>query len=344
MNIKLNNISSLDLFRGIAAYGVAICHFYYYLYNLNNFQFYSIFFVEFFFVLSGFVLTPQLQRVYNNTKDIKIFYFRRWLRTIPPYLIALVCYSIAFSKFDIDTLKYLLFIQNIFNNFVESDYFYIAWSLSIEEFFYLVFPIFLIVFNKRKFIYIVILFILIIYGIKFAYLLLNNADGEFYRIGTFLRLDSIAFGILIRIYFNKIRNSFMNMLSIILVVFSFHYFSQNYENLTTVELFLFVLLIQYFSVNMIIIFVNFDKLITNTFLIGFFSILSKQTYSVFLFHFLIIYLISLNSFLLNNEFIFIFYLIFLFLFSIFFYYIFEKNIMENRPAYKDKDISQRDPQ
>ena len=126
MNIKLNNISSLDLFRGIAAYGLAICHFYYYLYNLNNFQFYSIFFVDFFFVLSGFVLTPQLQRVYNNTKNIKIFYFRRWLRTIPPYLIALVCYSIAFSKFDIDTLKYLLFIQNIFNNFVEFDYFYIA--------------------------------------------------------------------------------------------------------------------------------------------------------------------------------------------------------------------------
>jgi len=290
------------------------------------------------------VLTPQLQRIYNNTKDTKIFYFRRWLRTIPPYLIALVCYSIVFSKFDIDTLKYLLFIQNTFNNFVDSDYFYIAWSLSIEEFFYLIFPIFLIVFNKNKFIHIVILFILIIYGIKIAYLLLNNADGEFYRIGTFLRLDSIAFGILTRIYFNKIRNSLINMLSIILVVFSLYYFSQDYENLTTVKLFLFVLLIQYFSVNIIIIFVNFDKLIANTFLIGFFSILSKQTYSVYLFHFVIIYLISLNSFLLNNEFIFIFYLIFLFLFSSFFYYIFEKNIMENRPAYKDKDISQRDPQ
>ena len=338
MNIKLNNISSLDLFRGIAGYGVAICHFYYYLYNLNNFQFYSIFFVEFFFVLSGFVLTPQLQRIYNNTKDTKIFYFRRWLRTIPPYLIALVCYSIVFLKFDIDTLKYLLFIQNTFNNFVDSDYFYIAWSLSIEEFFYLIFPIFLIIFNKNKFIHIVILFILIIYGIKFAYLLLNNADGEFYRIGTFLRLDSIAFGILTRIYFNKIKNSLINMLSIILVVFSLYYFSQDYKNLTTVKLFLFVLLIQYFSVNMIIIFVNFNKLIANTFLIGFFSILSKQTYSVYLFHFVIIYLISLNSFLLNNEFIFIFYLIFLFLFSSFFYYVFEKNIMENRPVYKDKDI------
>ena len=42
MNIKLNNISSLDLFRGIAGYGVAICHFYYYLYELSYFQFYSI--------------------------------------------------------------------------------------------------------------------------------------------------------------------------------------------------------------------------------------------------------------------------------------------------------------
>ena len=133
------------------------------------------------------------------------------------------------------------------------------------------------------------------------------------------------------------------MLSIILVAFSLYYFSQDYENLTTVKLFLFVLLIQYFSVNIIIIFINFDTLIVNTFLIKFFSILSKQTYSVYLFHFAIIYLISLNSFLLNNELIFVFYLIFLFLFSSFFYYTFEKTIMKNRPVYKDKDISQTEP-
>ena len=106
--INSNNISSLDLFRGIAGYGVAICHFYYYLYKLDNFLFYSIFFVEFFFVLSGFVLFPQLQRVYNNTKNINIFYFRRWLRTIPPYLVALACYSILFSKFDMYSIEALM--------------------------------------------------------------------------------------------------------------------------------------------------------------------------------------------------------------------------------------------
>jgi peptidoglycan/LPS O-acetylase OafA/YrhL len=118
-----------------------------------------------------------------------------------------------------------------------------------------------------------------------------------------------------------------------------YYFSQGFQNLTTVQLFLFILLVQYFSVNIIIIFLNSNKLIVNKFLIRFFSIFSKQAYSVYLFHFVIIYLISLNSFLLNSKYIIIFYLISLFLFSSFFYYTLEKNIMKNRPTYKDKDIS-----
>ena len=334
MNISPKNISSLDLFRGIAGYGVAICHFYSYLYNLNNFELYSIFFVELFFVLSGFVLFPQLQRVYNNTRDIRIFYLRRFYRTIPPYLIALLLYSILFSKFDIDTLKYLLFIQNIFDNFVDLDYFYVAWSLSIDEFFYFMFPIFLVVFNKRKFVHIIILFILIIYSLKII-CLLSNVDSQFYRIGTFLRLDSIAVGVLIRIYFEKIRNSFINVLSIILVVASMNYFLKDFKNLTNIELFLFIVLIQYLSINIIIIFINFDKLIVSKYLNSFISLLSKQSYSIYLFHFIFIYLIKLNDFLLNSDFLFIFYLICLFLFSTLFYYVFEKNIIKNRPVYKD---------
>ena len=129
--MKENNITSLDLFRGIAGYGVAICHFYYYLLNINDFQFYSFFFVEFFFILSGFVLYPQLLKVYKDTRNTKIFYLRRLFRTIPPYFLALILYSILFSKFDKDTLKYLFFIQNISENFINFDYFYVAWSLSI---------------------------------------------------------------------------------------------------------------------------------------------------------------------------------------------------------------------
>ena len=60
--------SSLDYFRGFAGYGVAICHYYYYIYNLKHFEYLSFFFVEFFFILSGYVLTPQIIKVYNQNQ------------------------------------------------------------------------------------------------------------------------------------------------------------------------------------------------------------------------------------------------------------------------------------
>ena len=77
-----------------------------------------------------------------------------------------------------------------------------------------------------------------------------------------------------------------------------------------------------------------NKLLANKFTIKFFSLLSKQTYSIYLFHFIILYLISLNDFLLNSSLTFVFYLASLFLFSSIFYLLFEKNIIENRPQYK----------
>ena len=326
------NISSLDLFRGIAGYGVAICHFYYYLYDIDYFQFYSIFFVEFFFVLSGFVLYPQLKRIHENISNTKIFYLRRWYRTIPPYLIALLVYSILFTKFDLDTLKYLFFIQNISDSFTSFEYFYVAWSLAIEEFFYLLFPIFLIILNKNKFINITLFFIVLIYLIKVLYLI-YEVNEEFYRIGTFLRLDSIAFGIILRIYFNRINNYLFNIASLILILFSMKYFFDKMLNLSNFDLFLFVLLTQFFSVNMIIIFINFNKFIKNQFIIRIFSLLSKQTYSIYLFHLLFVHFFEINKYFSNSGLLFIYYLVTLFLFSSIFYYFVEKKIMDSRPKY-----------
>tara|TARA_Y100000590_G_C15684094_1_gene1000928 strand:- start:104 stop:1108 length:1005 start_codon:yes stop_codon:yes gene_type:complete len=332
MRSNSNNISSLDLFRGIAGYGVAICHFYYYTYYLNDFQFYSIFFVEFFFILSGFVLYPQLKKVYLDKKNIKVFYYRRWFRTLPPYIVALACYSILFDKFDTDTLKYLFFVQKAFDNFINFDYFSVAWSLSVEEFFYLIFPFFLLILNKNKFLNILFLFILAVYILKISYFF-TDVDKEFYRIGTFLRLDSIAFGVLARVYFDQIKNNLINVLLALAILISMYYFFMNLHELKNSELFLFIFLIQIFSINMIIIFVNFNNLINNKFLNSFFSLLSKQTYSIYLFHLLIIHFFNSNTFLMNSNFIFIYYLISIFIFSSLFYYLFEKVIIENRPSY-----------
>ena len=50
----------LDLLRGIAGYGVAITHYFYFVQEKVDFEYYSFIFVEIFFVLSGFVLSNQL--------------------------------------------------------------------------------------------------------------------------------------------------------------------------------------------------------------------------------------------------------------------------------------------
>ena len=114
------------------------------------------------------------------------------------------------------------------------------------------------------------------------------------------------------------------------------YFKENLINLKNFELFLFVLLIQIILINMIIIFINLNKFITNDFMKKIFSLLSKQTYSIYLLHFAVIYLIEINNFLLNTHWLIIFYLTFLFLFSTLFYYLLEKIIIENRPNYTNK--------
>ena len=88
----------LDLLRGISGYGVAICHFYAFVYQNVFLEYLSFIFVEFFFVLSGFVLFPQLLKILDNKKNLVIFYKRRWLRTLPLYFICLVIISIMFNK------------------------------------------------------------------------------------------------------------------------------------------------------------------------------------------------------------------------------------------------------
>ena len=334
-NMFSNKINSLDLFRGVAGYGVAISHFYYYFFDLNFFQFASIFFVEFFFVLSGFVLYPQLLKVYNNSSNLKVFYVRRWMRTIPPYLLALSAYSIFFLKFDSDSIKYLFFSQNLIENFVDFDYFTIAWSLSVEEFFYLLFPLFLVFFYKIKFVKILAIFISLIYFLKIIKLFLIGSGEEFYRIGTFLRLDAIAFGVVTRIFLDKFLDLRINFFLLILTSVLMYFFYLNIKEFNDLLNFLFILLIQIYSVNILLIFIRLDKYIRLESLIFFISLLSKQTYSVYLFHFVVILMFKKYLNLIGIDLILLKYLIVLFVFSTAFYYLFEKDINNKRPVYKN---------
>ena len=124
--------------------------------------------VQLFFVLSGFLITTILMQEWKKTGKIsfKQFYLRRALRILPAlFLLLLVCclYALTQSKIDaMTTLKSvaatLFYVANwyIALNIGISGPLTHTWSLSVEEQFYTVLPIFLSIIlwlklNKRLF-------------------------------------------------------------------------------------------------------------------------------------------------------------------------------------------------
>ena len=139
---------SLDALRGAAALSVAIPHFLLFRDAGGDVaEFISILAVEVFFVLSGFVLAPQLHHVWTvGGRDVFVFYFRRWVRTLPPYYVILTCIAIVTGYFGSrDFFEYAFFVRNLTSVKEQGEFFLPAWSLAVEEWFYLIFPIYLLV-------------------------------------------------------------------------------------------------------------------------------------------------------------------------------------------------------
>lgn len=103
--------------------------------------------VSIFFVLSGFLIGGILIKILERGKPsvacLFNFYIKRWFRTLPNYfLVLLVLVAIEYyltSNFEISRVsKYFYFSQNLFT--IHPDFFPEAWSLSVEEWFYLIIP------------------------------------------------------------------------------------------------------------------------------------------------------------------------------------------------------------
>src|SRR5258708_4219475 len=128
-----NRIASLDLLRGVAAFCVAIPHYLILSGTSSDIpEIVSILGVEVFFALSGFVLAPQILMCMRSLRprDLKIFLVRRWMRTIPPFVFALVVVAtLAGQVFTVDFGRYLFYVQNLFAQHNRNDFFSVAWSL-----------------------------------------------------------------------------------------------------------------------------------------------------------------------------------------------------------------------
>jgi len=285
---------SLDLFRGFCGYGVAITHLQAFIFKSMQMEYLSLLFVEFFFVLSGFVLYPQLLRILNSKSNLIIFYKRRWIRTLPLYIIMLfVASALTGELFSKDFLKYLFFIQKISPDFVNNDYYPVAWSLSIEELFYLLLPFLIISFNKDNIIKNMIIIFFTILILK--YFFTNNFDSNFFRTGTLFRFDAILLGFLLRHFYFKLAEFKFSLIVMFIIIFSLYYFGRNYIIMMQSEheiKYIFILMLQLLSVLFLVLFTYIEPLMKSNFIKNFSSLVSKQTYSIYLMHIIFIYLLD----------------------------------------------------
>jgi peptidoglycan/LPS O-acetylase OafA/YrhL len=104
--------------------------------------------VELFFALSGYlignILINQFLRDKFDFAAVKHFWARRWFRTLPNYYIVLILLTIFyFYRYQIVfDWRFFIFSQNLVSP--HPDYFGEAWSLCIEEWFYLLLPVWIL--------------------------------------------------------------------------------------------------------------------------------------------------------------------------------------------------------
>jgi peptidoglycan/LPS O-acetylase OafA/YrhL len=120
--------------------------------------------VSVFFFLSGYLITTLLLREYRDTGTVSLkrFYLRRTLRIVPPmyltYALALALVLVGLNPSTLDTgpmLLQLAYLQNYIQLLMPAQEWNIPshtdilWSLAVEEHFYLVYPLLLLVLLRR---------------------------------------------------------------------------------------------------------------------------------------------------------------------------------------------------
>src|SRR6478735_11839293 len=169
--------------------------------------------VDLFFALSAYLITSLLlrERAATRALDLRGFYLRRILRIWPLYL-AFVAFAAAFSMLVPEQhlpMKYVVGYSLLAGNWVYAFYGLPAsfavplWTVSIEEQFYLAWPLALRKASVRA-MAIIAVGILVVANAWRVWLAVTAAPVERIEYNTFTRLDPIAFGILIALFGHKL--------------------------------------------------------------------------------------------------------------------------------------------
>lgn len=111
--------------------------------------------VDIFFVLSGYLIGTQLFKEITRASavDFRSFYLRRAFRIFPAFFVVLALYALVPALRDNPTMqplwKFATFTVNLGFDPREGNAFSQAWTLAVEEQFYLVLPLLVLLLYKR---------------------------------------------------------------------------------------------------------------------------------------------------------------------------------------------------
>jgi len=184
--------------------------------------------VNFFFVLSGFLITYLLFQEIKKSSTIKLssFYMRRILRIWPIYFIVIILgffiippiAKMVGGDFPFSTLSdvsvipwYLLFVANISMTFQNAPNIFVAvlWSISVEEQFYLIWPLLMKKFSHKTFGYIILFIILVSFfgRLPFVY---HYGLSQYFTISVMSAL-AVGAGLAYCVEYTKIKKYFIKI-------------------------------------------------------------------------------------------------------------------------------------
>jgi peptidoglycan/LPS O-acetylase OafA/YrhL len=287
----------IDSLRAIAVFAVIIFH------SRLPFLKGGFLGVDIFFVISGYLISSIIFTELKENNFKLISFYERRSRRILPALFVVVTTTIFLGNIFLSNIDYIDLVNSALTTifFSSNLYFYFTglvygaqstellplshtWSLGIEEQFYIIFPILILIyyrFNYRNFM--ISLFIFIFSSLIFAeWISFRNPSFNFYM--PFSRVWELCFGSVIAKYeidykfqFNKYLRLILSLIGILLISYSLFFLKEDRNpNLHT--------LIPVIGTGLIIIFCKKGDFLTNLLSNRLSVYLGKISYSLYLWH------------------------------------------------------------
>lgn len=180
--------------------------------------------VDVFFVMSGFLISGILFRQIDKTghMDLKNFYIRRYLRLTPAYYFTLTIYWLLNGPNSDYIWANYLYVSN----FVDYGHQAVGWtwSLAIEEQFYFIYPLLLIVILKysKSPGYVMLWLFIISIAVRAGIVLTDDAIRT--SPGSRMYLDHDYFNHFFTVLYDNLHSRFGSLLVGCMAAYSFHFY------------------------------------------------------------------------------------------------------------------------